>query len=151
MFFLTIYGWILAFFFLPAGTFDSKETNTVNNDGTIVGTVVTSLAATYVINESEIHDIVASRKEVLSKNKTLTQLTSAKAEVFCVDLALDLLEMAYQAYNDTPGISTDNGFGPIDLDTYDYYLLNAAYDEANDTVCYIVRHKYIDRVVVAFR
>jgi hypothetical protein len=145
MVFLTVYGFTLSFFFLPAGSFDNPGNNN------IVSNLVTSLAATYVINESEINEVVQARKHILHKNSAIEMMTSAKAEVFCVDLALDLLEVSYQAYNDTPSVTTENGFGPIDLNSINYNLVNAAYDKDQDTVCYIVRHKVHARVVVAFR
>lgn len=109
------------------------------------------LAATYVINEDEIADVVRSRKKALKSMKALSQLTHAKAEVFCVDLALSLLDMSWEAYHDPIGQETESGYGPMDLQRHGYTLVDYCFNKDHDTVCVIARHSVHDRIVVSFR
>eukprot|EP01041_Mallomonas_annulata_P002489 gene2489-4842_t len=134
--FLTVYALTLAFLFLPAGLMDIHAV---------------ALAATYVINEDEIQDVVKSRKKAIRSMQALSQLAHAKSEVFCVDLALNLLDMAWEAYHDPPGLETESGYGPMNLDRYGYALIDYSYNKEHDTVCVVARHKTLNRIVVAFR
>jgi hypothetical protein len=136
---LTVYAVILAFFFLPAGLLDDKT----------VG--ITSLAATYVVNEAEIEPMYKSRLRAIRKTKTLSQITTANPNVFCVDLALDLLEVAYQTYYDPRNYTTESGYGVMAIEQFGYKLLNHAHDKEHDTVCFIFRHIELARIVIAFR
>lgn len=134
-----MYAFILAFFFLPAGLLDD---NTVG---------IASLAATYVVNESEIAPMYRSRLRAIRKAKTLSQITTANPNVFCVDLALDLLEVSYQTYNDPRNYTTESGYGVMAIEQFGYKLLNHAHDKEHDTVCFIFRHLEHPRIVIAFR
>ena len=139
VFFLTVYAFILAFFFLPAGLFGDKSV------------AIASLAATYVVNESEIKPAYRARLRAIKKTKALSQLTTANPNVFCVDLALDLLEVSYQAYNDPRNYTTDSGYGVMAVEQFGYSLLSHAHDKEHDTVCFIFRHLHLPRIVIAFR
>jgi hypothetical protein len=46
----------------------------------------------------------------------LNQLIGAKADVFCVDRALNLRNVAFQAYYDPPRITTASAYGEMNLD-----------------------------------
>ena len=141
--FISVNSFVLAFFLLPAGYFDKSEFTTVTNN----------LATTYVVNESEIAPIYRARKKAIRRLKLMNELfmDNPKAHVFCIDLAVELLELSWEAYNDVPGYPTISGYGFIDFDRVNYRLVNHAYDEQHDTVCYIVRHKVLPRVVICFR
>lgn len=73
-----------------------------------------ALAATYVITEHEHSTIIKSRKIMIqsAKKNLLTQVTlmnqivNAKADVFCVDIALNMRNIAFQAYYDPPNVQT---------------------------------------------
>ena len=140
--FISVNSFVLAFFLLPAGYFDKSEF-----------TSVTNLATTYVVSESEIGPIYKARKRAIRKLKLMNELfmDNPKAHVFCIDLAVELLELSWEAYNDVPGYPTISGYGFIEFDRVNYKLVNHAYDEQHDTVCYIVRHKVLPRVVICFR
>jgi len=127
---------ILAFFFFPAGMLDEQ---------------MAAVAATYVVNESEIPHVYRSRERVIRNTKAISRFTQANPNVFCVDLALDLLEIAFQSYNDPKFYPTDGGYGVIDVEKQGYRLLNHAYDSDHDTVCFIFKHIKKARVVIAFR
>ena len=135
--FLTVYALLLAFLFLPAGLMEGKA--------------VTALESTYVINEDEIADVVRARKKAISSLKALSQLTHAKVDVFCIDLALSLLDVSWEAYHDPKGLQTESSYGPMDLEKYGYSLVDFTYNEEHDTVCIIARHVAQNRLVVGFR
>mmetsp|Transcript_16006 Transcript_16006/g.24135 ORF Transcript_16006/g.24135 Transcript_16006/m.24135 type:complete len:1161 (-) Transcript_16006:137-3619(-) len=139
VFFLTVYAMILAFFFFPAGMLDEHMA------------AVAALAATYVVNESEIPQVYRARQRAIRKTKTISRFTQANPNVFCVDLALELLEIAFQSYNDPKSYPTDSGYGVIEVEKYGYRLLNHAYDSEHDTVCFIFKHSEQPKVVIAFR
>jgi hypothetical protein len=140
--FISVNSFVLAFFLLPAGYFDKSEF-----------TSMTNLATTYVVNESEINAIYRARKKAIRRLRVMNELfmDNPKAHVFCIDLAVELLELSWEAYNDVPGYPTISGYGFIEFDRVNYKLVNHAYDEQHDTVCYIVRHKVLPRVVICFR
>ena len=86
------------------------------------------------------------------KTLNLNQLTKTNnPNVFCVDLALEMLELSWQAYNDPKTYKTESGYGEIEVNSLGYVLLNHAYDKDHDTVCFIFRHKTLPRIVIAFR
>ena len=139
-FFLTVYALLLAFLFLPAGLMG--------------GQAVTTLEATYVINEDEIPDIVRSRRRAISSLKALSQLTHAKAEVFCVDLALSLLDISWEAYHDPKGLETESGYVrnhtsivPI-FSFYNYHRNDCYIIELLIVYLYCIYHILYDTVVV---
>eukprot|EP01034_Spumella_vulgaris_P028050 gene28050-34847_t len=145
--FLTVYAIIIAFLFLPA--------NLSDNTG-----IVASLAATYVITESEHTSLVASRltgiknmnRNLLNKVTRMNQLIHAQSDVFCVDIALNLRNIAFQAYYDPPAVRTLSGYdGVMDVERVGYTLIECHYNPAHEVFCFIVREKKTGRLVVAFR
>lgn len=143
--FLTTYGLILAFFFLPASSFSSVRGN---DDGNILAT---SLAVTFVVSESEMKNLRRKRRKAIRKLRALSQLTDSKADIFCVDLAVEMSDLANQAYNDGGGLVTLSGYASLDLESLGYELVDQIYDSAHEAVCYIARHKTARRMVVIFR
>lgn len=131
----------MVFFFLPAGFLEDSDST------------ATSLTATYVLHESEILPVYRARNRAIKKMKTLNlnQITHATPYVLCVDLALEMLELSWQAYNDPKTYKTESGYGTIDVDDLGYTLLNHAYDSDHDTVCFIFRHKVEPKIVICFR
>jgi hypothetical protein len=89
--FLTVYAVILAFLFLPATKSNENE-------------LFAAMASTYVLDEGELLEVRAARKKALSKIRNLGILTNmtfkAKNDVFCVERAINLLNMAFEAYYD---------------------------------------------------
>ena len=145
--FLTVYACIIAFFFLPANVGDSTG-------------VITSLAATYVITESEHTALVRTRQanikkvkaNLLNKVTRLNEIVNAKADVFCVDIAINLRNIAFQAYYDPPNLKTASGYeGGMDLDKIGFFLVDVHYNKDHEVFCFIAREKKTDRIVVAFR
>jgi hypothetical protein len=137
--FLTVYAMILVFFFLPAGFLEDSDST------------ATSLTATYVLYESEILPVYRTRSRAIRKMKALNQITHTNPYVLCVNLALELLELSWQAYNDPKTYKTESGYGTIDVEDLGYTLLNHAYDSDYDTVCFIFRHNVDAKIVVCFR
>ena len=137
--FLTVYALVLAFLFLPASYQENES--------------VAALANTYVIDELEREDIVCVREKAIKKLAAfnLLYLISNKVEVFCVDRALNLLEVAFEAYYDPPDLKTDSGFGPMGLDRKGYDLIDHSYNPDHETFCIIARQRNTNRLVVAFR
>ena len=87
----------------------------------------------------------------MAKVKAISNLAHAKTEIYCVEIALSLLDASYEAYYDQRGMETPSGFGPSDLSRHGYELVDHMYHEECDTYCYIARHIETQRVVVAFR
>lgn len=138
--FLTTYGIILAFFFLPAGSLQSNDA------------VVVPLSSTYVVTESEAEDITRSRRRALRKMKNINQyLYNARAEVYCVDLAMEMMELSFQSYNDSETLDTGFGYGKMDLEDLGYTLVESIFNSEHETVCYIMRNDATSRVAVVFR
>ena len=138
--FLSTYAFLLAFLFLPASFHENEA--------------VAALSSTFVIDEKELDEVKANRKIAilkLKKLRILTDFVKAKTDVFCVDRALNLMDVAYEAYYDPSGLQTGSGFGSMDIDRYGYDLVDFKYDSIHETFCIIVRHRKMARVVVAFR
>jgi hypothetical protein len=136
----------LAFFFLPASSFSSLRGS---EDSSSI--LATSLAVTYVVSEAEMKSLRRKRRRAIRKLRALSQLTDSKADIFCVDLALEMADLANQAYNDGGGLVTLSGYAPLDLDSLGYDLVDQIYDSAHEAVCYIARHRDSRRIVVIFR
>ena len=135
---MTVYGIILAIFFIPVGffKFDGQE----------------ALQATYVVNEEEISPLRKHRKKVFKAlGKVGSSLTRAKVDVLCLDIALELMELSYEAYYDPTDHPTDSGFGIMNLERHGYRLLDSKYYPELDVFCYISRSISKNRVIVAFR
>ena len=141
--FLTTYGLILAFFFLPTKTFDSS--------GYLLSSV-NSLAVTFVISEEELPIVRKKRKHDIQRLIALREFTAAKVDIFCVNLGIEFASLATESYNDVKGLSTASAFGSdFDIDRLGYVLIDYFYDAQHEAVCYIARHKVRKRVVVFFR
>ena len=142
--FLTVYAFILAFLFLPAEVLTSNER-------------FRSLASTFVITEEEWGVVVRKRRKMIadisstSRVYDMNWIVAAKAEVFCLDIALTLLHMSYEAYYDPPGVQTISGYGLMDIERYGYLLVDCKYIEEVDMFCFIARHAATNRLVVSFR
>jgi hypothetical protein len=142
--FLTTYGLILAFFFLPTKTFDTS--------GSYLLSSVNSLAVTFVISEDELPIVRKKRKHDIQKLIALREFTAAKADIFCVNLGIEFASLATESYNDVKGLTTASGYGDaFDIDRLGYLLIDYFYDAQHEAVCYIARHKVRKRVVVFFR
>lgn len=137
-FFLTIYAMILAFMFLPPDLLDSSG-------------FYTTIAATYAVSEEEHKEVVKGRKQALKtvKRNLINQVTrydqliQAKEDVFCVDLALKLRNVSFQAYYDrVDGAQTASSFGKTqDLDSCGFELIEEFYDPTHEVYCIIAREK----------
>jgi hypothetical protein len=138
--FLTVYGFSLGFLFLPASFMESK--------------LASALRATYVITEGELKGVVARRQATIrSLNRIMlinNLVIKAKAEVFCVDRALQMRNLAFEAYYDPAGKASE-GLGPMDLERHGYDLVDARQDAENATFVFIARHRQTRRLVVSFR
>lgn len=128
----------MAIFFIPVGWF--------KYDG------LPALEATYVVTEEEVMPLRRHRKRVIkAMGKVGNTLTKTKADVLCLDIALEMMELSYEAYYDPSGQSTESGFGIMNLERHGYLLLDSMYYAETDTVCYICRNVVKNRVVVVFR
>lgn len=139
--FLTIYSIVLAFLFLPPAS-------------VLGGAALSPLAVTFAVSEEEMRDVVELRRVALRGHVAISNLAHTKVEIFCVDLGLRLLELAYEAYYD-PGEGADqvtpSGYGPSDMAQRGYTLLEYLYDQQSDTYCCVVRDNVSGRFAVAFR
>lgn len=136
--FLTTYAIILAFMFLPPDLLDSSG-------------FYTTIAATYAISEAEHKEVVKDRKiairnvkrNLINQVTRYDQLIRAKEDVFCVDLALKLRNISFQAYYDRiDGAQTASSFGKTqDLDSCGFDLIEEFYDPAHEVYCIIAREK----------
>jgi hypothetical protein len=82
----------------------------------------------------------------------MNQLIHAQSDVFCVDVALNLRNIAFQAYYDPPSVKTLSGYdGVMDVEKVGYTLIECCYNPAHEVFCFIVRERKSGRLVVAFR
>lgn len=135
--FLTVYAILLAFLFLPPGD-----------------RVASALSTAYVITERELEEVVKQRRRALRNQKTfsaISGITHPKANLFCVDIGLDLLEASHEAYYDRDGVETNSGYGPCNWESFGYEIIDTVYDSEFDTYCCIAKCKSRNRIVVAFR
>lgn len=135
--FLTAYAILLAFLFLPPG------------DG-----AASALSTSYVVTERELEKHLKARRQMLKKHVALSALSGigrVKADTFCVDISLDLLEASHEAYYDPEGQETSSGYGPSNWESFGYEIIDSAFDSEYDTYCCIARCKSRNRIVVSFR
>jgi hypothetical protein len=138
VFFLTMYGVLLSFFFLPAGSMQFSAHAIVS--------------ATFVLSESEVPEMRRSRRRAIRRLQALGNLSDAKVDVYCVDTAIQLAGLSYEAYRDPPGAPrTPSGFGTMDLARHGYTLVDMKYNAAFDAHVYICRNIKTNRMVVMFR
>lgn len=135
-----MYGFILAYFFLPAGLFDSES------DATMM-----ALEATYVVYESEIKPVFDARRNVILSNTTLSRMANVNPHIFCIDLALSMLELSTLTYFEPSDCKTESGCGLIDMTGTGYEFVTLLHGEEHETVCIIFRHVLNKRIVVSFR
>lgn len=145
--FLTVYALILTFLFLPSNLWENSA-------------IKATLAATYVISEHELQEVVKSRRQAIQKLKKnlLNQVTgvntlvNAKTDVFCVDIAVNLRDVSLQAYYDPPGLKTESGLeGVMDLASIGYEMINKMYNSDHEVFCFVAREITTKRIVVCFR
>jgi hypothetical protein len=134
----------MAFLFLPADIVDQSW--------------ATALASTFVVTEKEMRDTVKTRKAAIKDLEHLTagvlaQVVHAKPEVFCVDIALNLCNISFEAYYDPEGVKTVSGYDtkPMELEKHGWKLVDVHYNPEHETFCYIARHLYAKKMVVCFR
>ena len=145
--FLTVYALIIAFLFLPSALMDY-------NKG-----IMASLSATYVITENEHRILVKTRRimlnsmkrNILNQMSLIKQLTGARTDVFCIDTALNLRNVAFQAYYDPSGLTTASAYGEMNLDPFGYELIDLTYNPDHEVFCFISKEKATGRLIVAFR
>lgn len=154
--FLTVYSIILGYLFLPPSYSSYYHIGENSNDSTGYEGRTTQelLATTYTVTENEMSAIVKKKKKALSESRhmstALSSLYDNKIEVFCLDVALLLLEAAYEAYYDTL-IKTNSGYGEADWKKHGYVFVDHMYDVQLETYCMITRHVATNKLVVAFR
>jgi hypothetical protein len=142
--FLTVYAFILALLFLPAEIMSENK-------------MFRSLWSTFVITEEEMEVVVRSRRKMIRSIKRsnvlydMNQIISSKAEVFCIDIALVMLNLSYEAYYDPPGCTTESGYGLMDIEQHGYLLIDFVYHEELDMFCFVARHALTNNIVVCFR
>lgn len=117
----------------------------------IATAIHTLTSSSYVLTETDLAFEKKVRKDMLNKIAADYVLTTKAGEVYCIELAIELMEISLQAYNDAPNLVTLNGFAPLDLASFNYTLISLSYNKEHDTVLYIVRHNTNSRVVVVFR
>ena len=146
--FLTTYALVLSFLFLPA--------NLMDNSHGIMG----SLAATFVITENE-HNLIVKQRKMMIKNMKrnllnqvtlMNQIVNAKADVFCVDIALKLRNISFQAYYDPIHIHTISGYdGVMNLSKIGFESIDFFYNNEYEVFCFISKEILTGKIVVAFR
>ena len=139
--FLTVYAFSLAFLFLPASFLESP--------------LASALRATYVISEQELRGVVGKRKKMIRDLNNIMLMNNlvikAKAEVFCVDRALDLRNVAFEVYYSPDGMDTEGAEGVMDLERSGYSLVDCCFLKEKSVFVLIARHKVSRRLIVAFR
>ena len=148
--FLTVYALILAFLFLPASFM------TEHSDG-----LLSTFASTYTITEAEYHSLVLSRRRAVytMQRKLLNQVTlmnqlikNIKPDVFCLEIALFLRSLSFQAYYDPPNLVTASGYeGEMDLKKIGFTMVKYQYSTEHEVFCFIARQDSTRRLVVCFR
>lgn len=153
--FLTVYTLILCFLYLPVSIFGEK-----------VDFLAATFASTFVITEDELEEMTKIRKLQLRRRPELiNNITNTKSSVYCIEIALEMCNICYEAYYDLQGfpltassytketVVTDPNSSSKYLDTsqYDYQLLERIHEESTETFCVILKHTKSQRIVVAFR
>ena len=79
-------------------------------------------------------------------------IVDAKADVFCVELAMQSLSIAYEAYYDPPDCITESGSGPMAiLETMGFAYVAFVYDEESEIYGLVTRHIETRKLVFSFR
>lgn len=140
--FLTTYAFSLGFLLLPASFLETKLAST--------------LRSTYVVSEEEREEIVLKRRSTIrALNRVMlinNLVIKAKAEVFCVDRALHLRNVAYETYGDPKEMDTE-GLGMMSLEQHGYELVpdGCKFNKEKATFVLIARHKVTRKLVISFR
>lgn len=168
MLFLTVYAFILAYLFLPVDL----------GDGNTRG-LKAVLQSTYVISESEHKELVRLRRAALRgiKKNFVNQLvminqlmtlvgSNRKSDVFCVDIAILLRNISFEAYHDPPSKKTASGYeGSMSLKEVDSHIKSANqssgtdefvmvdfhYNEDHEVFCFVCKNTVTGKLIVAFR
>ena len=126
--FLTMYLAILAFVFLPAKFLQDK------------GSVAALAATTFVVKEASLKPVRKARAKAIKRMKSGAAgalnniIVDAKVDVFCVELAMQSLSIAYEAYYDPPDCTTESGSGPMAiLETLGFTYVGYVYDEESES------------------
>ena len=138
--FLSVYGVILAFLLLPCDCMEDES----------------RFQTLFAVSEKEQQSLQRSReKEVNRKNKSIVDVTvlldnHRKVYVFCIDLALSLLNVAWESY------LTDEEDGGVEsvkksLAESGHTFVAVVEDVERDTSCLIARHTLTNRLVIGFR
>lgn len=140
VFFLTAYAFILCFIYLPTDLVDKN--------------VFQNFSSTYVITEENLKIVRRSRKKSLVNFELNMQKNEKiKVDVFCVDIAIGMCNLSYEAYYDVEGKITDSGFPGkfIEVENLHYDIIDTMYDKEFDTFCLVCKHKTQKKIAVAFR
>ncbi|DBA04956.1 TPA: hypothetical protein N0F65_006958 [Lagenidium giganteum] len=73
------------------------------------------------------------------------------SHIFCVETALWLLEIAWQAYYDPPGRPSPFGYGELNLEQYGFELITHLRSNLTDTHAVVASNHDHKRLVIAFR
>ena len=140
--FLTVYAILLAFLFLPANSTNHK------NEG-----IMALLVSTYTISEAEHFKLVKFRKAEEMKMKRKLQLLQLKmkTDVFCVEMALMVRDLAFQAYYDPVDLKTLSGYGRMDIEVLGFTMIDLYYEKVNELFCFIARENSTRRIIISFR
>ena len=143
--FLTVYAAILAFLFLPA---DFMLENDLSN----------SLAAKFTVSELEQEILVRKRRQTIRKLDAvlMNQVVNINPHVFCVDSAIALLEVAYEAYNESAenrrhALLQRQKSMEANLLPFGYGVVEIVENKELDILCLVARHIESRRLVFAFR
>ena len=141
--FLSVYAALLAFCFLPASFLQDQKTS--------------MLASAFVIYKGEKTNVQRMRKKQmkhLGVGLLNDLMTNAKSQVFCVELAMEMVEIAYEAYYDTVKCRTESGSSSearqTNRENSDFAMIDMIYDPSFETFCLIARHKS-NALYVSFR
>jgi hypothetical protein len=142
--FLTVYLGVLGFLFLPSAVLQTKG-------------AVALAATTFVIKEKSLRPVVRSRHRAIRRMKAglagnlNKMIMNAKPDVFCVEIALEMLHVAFEAYYDPDDTPTISGSGPINVEIGGFTYVGCIYNPELETFCIITRHRESRKLVVSFR
>jgi hypothetical protein len=135
--FLSVYVLLLAFSYLPPSLSDNDK--------------FAALATNYVLSEEELELMKKARKTAIAKLKQLNFFIDYKSDIFCVNRAIDLIDLSIEAYYDPDKLTSFSSSGPMNLTPLGYTLIDYIYEEQHETFCYIAKHDHSSTIVVSFR
>jgi len=128
--FLTVYSGILGFLLLPAECMDSD-----------IGALVSQH---FALDDKELQAILEHRSRGAD---------SQRPNIFCVELALSLLEVSCDSYGDcvsTVKKDLDKSIADM-LITHEYAFIDSVIDLEYDCLCVVARHVTKNNLVIAYR